>query len=107
MLISTPPTTNLIALFRRLGDVLLRIGGGPVDQILWRTNEDGTHAQVTASNIKALAGFLQATGWPCFTASTSLPPLPLWQPQKWLMQSRLWAPTCSASRSATILTSTV
>lgn len=69
---------DLIALFRRLGNGVLRIGGGSVDQVLWTPNEDGTHSQVTASNIKALAGFLQATGWPCLygvNLATSTPAL--------------------------------
>jgi hypothetical protein len=69
---------NLIALFRRLGNGVLRIGGGSVDQILWTPNANGTHAQVTASNIRALAGFLQATGWPCLygvNLATSTPAL--------------------------------
>jgi hypothetical protein len=69
---------NLIALFRRLGNGVLRIGGGSVDQVLWTPNENGTHAQVTVSNIKALSGFLQATGWPCLygvNLATSTPAL--------------------------------
>ena len=66
---------NLIALFRLLGAGVLRIGGGSVDRIQWTPDKKGTHEQVTASNIKALAGFLQATGWQCiyglnFAAST-------------------------------------
>jgi hypothetical protein len=56
---------HLIALFRRLGAGVLRIGGGSVDQVLWTPGETGTHAQVCAANITALAGFLQATGWLC------------------------------------------
>jgi hypothetical protein len=70
---------NLIALFRRLGDGVLRIGGGSVDQILWTPDSEGaTHAQVSPANIKALAGFLQATGWPCLygvNLATSTPAL--------------------------------
>jgi hypothetical protein len=56
---------NLIALFRLLGAGVLRIGGGSVDRVLWTPARTGTHLQVTASNIKALAGFLTATGWQC------------------------------------------
>jgi len=74
-----PSNRNLIALFRRLGDGVLRIGGGSVDQVLWTSNSKGaTHAQVTPANIKALAGFLQATGWRCLygvNLATSTPAL--------------------------------
>ena len=56
---------HLIALFRRLGDGVLRIGGGSVDQVMWTPDAAGTHLQVTPAEIKALAGFLQATGWLC------------------------------------------
>jgi len=56
---------HLIALFRRLGDSVLRIGGASVDQVMWTPDATGTHSQVTPVEIKALAGFLQATGWLC------------------------------------------
>jgi hypothetical protein len=56
---------NLIALFRLLGAGVLRIGGGSVDRIEWTPAGTGTHLQVTAANIKALGGFLSATGWQC------------------------------------------
>jgi hypothetical protein len=56
---------HLIALFRRLGDGVLRIGGGSVDHVMWTPDATGTHSQVTPVEIKALAGFLQATGWLC------------------------------------------
>ena len=74
-----PSNQNLIALFRRLGDGVLRIGGGSVDRVLWTPNSEGaTHAQVTPANIEALAGFLQATGWRCLygvNLATSTPAL--------------------------------
>jgi hypothetical protein len=60
-----PSNHNLIAMFRLLGAGVLRIGGGSVDQLLWTTNATGNHAQITSADIKALAGFLQATGWLC------------------------------------------
>ena len=69
---------NLIALFRRLGDGVLRIGGGSVDQVLFTSGDKGTHSQVTPLNITALAGFLQATGWLCLYGvnfATSTPAL--------------------------------
>jgi hypothetical protein len=56
---------HMIALFRRLGDGVLRIGGGSVDQVMWTPEATGTHLQVTPVEIKALAGFLEATGWLC------------------------------------------
>ena len=56
---------HLIALFRRLGEGVLRIGGGSVDQVMWTPDGKGTHLQVTPVEIKALAGFLEASGWLC------------------------------------------
>jgi hypothetical protein len=56
---------NLIALFRRLGKGVLRIGGGSVDHILWTASDTGTHLQVSPANIRGLATFLQATDWLC------------------------------------------
>ena len=70
---------GLIALFRLLGDGVLRIGGGSADQVLFTPNSEGaTHEQVTPVNIKALASFLQATGWLCLygiNLATSTPAL--------------------------------
>jgi len=69
---------NLIALFRLLGPGVLRIGGGSVDRIQWTSASTGTHQQVTAANIKALAGFLSAAGWQCIYGvnfATSTPQL--------------------------------
>ena len=60
-----PSNRHMIALFRLLGDGVLRIGGGSVDHVMWTTAATGTHLQVTPVEIKALAGFLEATGWPC------------------------------------------
>ncbi len=74
-----PSNHNLIALFRRLGKGVLRIGGGSVDQILWTPDSAAaTHEQVSPANITALAGFLQATGWSCLygiNLATSTPAL--------------------------------
>jgi hypothetical protein len=69
---------NLIALFRRLGAGVLRIGGGYVDRLLWTSSSTGTHAEISSANVKNLAGFLQATGWQCLYAinlATSTPAL--------------------------------
>jgi hypothetical protein len=60
-----PSNSHMIKLFRLLGDGVLRIGGGSVDQVMWTPDATGTHSQVTPVEIKALAGFLEATGWPC------------------------------------------
>lgn len=66
---------DLIGLFRLLGKGVLRIGGGSVDRVSFVRELNGTHLQVTAANINALAAFLQQTGWTClyginFAAST-------------------------------------
>jgi hypothetical protein len=69
---------HLIALFRRLGEGVLRIGGGSVDHVLWTTAASGTHLEVTPVEIKALAGFLKAAGWLCLygvNLATSSPSL--------------------------------
>jgi hypothetical protein len=69
---------NLIALFRRLGTGILRLGGGSVDRLLWTPKSTGTHSQVTSTNIRDLAAFLQATGWQCLyglNLATSTPVL--------------------------------
>jgi hypothetical protein len=69
---------HLVGLFRRLGDGVLRIGGGSVDHVMWTPSSTGTHLQVTPVEIKALAGFLQATGWLCLygvNLATSTPVL--------------------------------
>jgi len=73
-----PSNRDLIALFRCLGNGVLRIGGGSVDHVLWMATGSGTHAQVTPANIEALAGFLRATGWMCLygvNLATSTPAL--------------------------------
>jgi hypothetical protein len=60
----TPGNANLIGLFKRLGPGLLRLGGGSVDTTHWAPTGAGrTSAQVAPSDIDALAGFLQQTGW--------------------------------------------
>ena len=69
---------GLIALFRRLGPGVLRLGGGYVDQLLWTPSSTGTHTQISSTNVKDLAGFLQATGWLCLygiNLATSTPAL--------------------------------
>ena len=69
---------NLIALFRHLGAGVLRLGGGSVDRLLWTPSANGTHQQISPTNVKNLAGFLQATGWLCLYAvnlATSTPAL--------------------------------
>lgn len=62
----TAANTDLIALFKRLGTSLLRIGGNSVDKNVWTPNGAGqTAGQIAPSDVDALAGFLQATGWQC------------------------------------------
>jgi hypothetical protein len=58
--------TNLIALFKLLGNSILRVGGNSVDQNVWTPNGPGqTAGQIAPSDIDALAAFLKATGWQC------------------------------------------
>jgi hypothetical protein len=60
----TPDNTDLIGLFRRLGPSLMRLGAGSVDTVHWAQAGAGrTSGQVAPSDIDALAGFLQQTGW--------------------------------------------
>lgn len=69
---------NLIALFRRLGAGVLRLGGGSVDRLLWTPKATGTHTQISPANIRNLAAFLDATGWQCLygvNLATSTPTL--------------------------------
>jgi hypothetical protein len=56
--------TDLIGMFKGLGTSLLRIGGNSVDQTQWNASgTGGTFGEIAPSDIDALAGFLQATGW--------------------------------------------
>jgi hypothetical protein len=60
----TPDNAALIGMFTRLGPSLLRIGGNSVDKTQWAPNGAGrTSGEVAPSDIDALAGFLQASGW--------------------------------------------
>jgi hypothetical protein len=67
--LSTPvfsgSNANLIALFKRLGKSVLRIGGNSVDKTNWNLTGPGQVSGETApSDIAALAAFLSAVGWP-------------------------------------------
>jgi hypothetical protein len=69
---------NLIAQFRHLGAGVLRLGGGVVDRLLWTPSANGTHQQISPTNVQNLAGFLRATGWLCLygiNLATSTPAL--------------------------------
>jgi uncharacterized protein (TIGR03437 family) len=60
----SPQNANAIGLFKLIGPSLLRIGGNSVDKTIWTPNGKGrTSGQVAPSDVDALAGFLQATGW--------------------------------------------
>jgi len=62
----TGTNSNLIALFKRLGTSVLRIGGNSVDQTVWNPSGAGqTSGQVAPSDVAALAAFVKATGWQC------------------------------------------
>ncbi len=60
----TGSNTNLIAMFKRLGPSIMRIGGNSVDKTVWNAAGPGqTSGQVAPSDIAALAAFIKATGW--------------------------------------------
>jgi len=60
----SPQNADAIGLFKLIGPSLLRIGGNSVDKTTWTPSGKGrTSGQVAPSDIDALAGFLQATGW--------------------------------------------
>lgn len=62
----TGSNSDLIALFRRLGPSLLRVGGDTVDRNVWTPNGAGrTALQIAPADVDALADFLRATGWRC------------------------------------------
>jgi hypothetical protein len=61
-----PSNHNMIALFKLLGPSLLRVGGDSSDKMVWTPNGRGQkYPQVAPSDVAALAGFVQATGWKC------------------------------------------
>ena len=98
---------NLIALFRHLGAGVLRLGGGFVDRLLWTPSANGTHQQISPTNVKNLAGFLQATGWLCLYASQPRYLDPCFGSRRsCFCRSPLWAKACLVSRSATSLMNT-
>jgi hypothetical protein len=56
---------NLIGLFERLGNGVLRIGGNSVDETNWAPNGAGqTSGQTAPPDVDALASFISAVGWP-------------------------------------------
>jgi hypothetical protein len=60
----TSENTQLIGLFRRLGESVLRIGGNTVDSTHWIENgAGGTSGQIGPPDIDALRGFLAGCGW--------------------------------------------
>ena len=60
----TAANANLIGCFRRLGTGLLRVGGNSVDKTIWTPNgAAATSGQVSPADVRALAAFLQSTGW--------------------------------------------
>ena len=62
----TGKNANLIALFKRLGKGVLRIGGNMVERQVWKADGAGqTIGQIAPSDVDALAAFLAETGWPC------------------------------------------
>ena len=62
----TGANSDLIGLFNRLGDGVLRIGGASVDENVWAPEGKGqTPGQIAPSDVDSLASFLRATGWTC------------------------------------------
>jgi hypothetical protein len=62
----TASNTDLVALFKRLGTSVLRIGGNSVDENVWTPNGAGqTAGQIAPSDVAAFAAFVKATGWKC------------------------------------------
>ena len=60
----TASNANLIALFKRLGTSVLRVGGNSVDRNVWTANGAGQIAgQIAPGDVTALAAFVKATGW--------------------------------------------
>jgi len=61
----TGSNANLIGLFKRLGNGVLRIGGNSVDETNWMPNGAGqTSGQTAPSDVDSLAAFASAVGWP-------------------------------------------
>jgi hypothetical protein len=61
--------SDLIGLFQRLGNSVLRVGGSSVDTLVWTPSGNGqTPGQIVPPDIDALAAFLRATGWTCIYA---------------------------------------
>jgi len=61
----TNSNANLIGLFKRLGNGVLRIGGNSVDETNWTPNGTGqTTGQTAPSDVDSLAAFVSAVGWP-------------------------------------------
>ena len=62
----TGANTDLMALFKRLGPSVLRIGGSSADFNTWVPDGPGrTTNQTAPSDVNALAAFLKETGWQC------------------------------------------
>jgi hypothetical protein len=61
----TGSNSDLIGLFKRLGNGVLRIGGNSVDETAWNPTGPGlTSGQTAPSDVNSLAAFLDAAEWP-------------------------------------------
>lgn len=61
----TGGNSNLISLFKLLGNGVLRIGGNSVDETNWNPNGPGlTSGETAPSDVDSLAAFISAVGWP-------------------------------------------
>jgi hypothetical protein len=57
--------SNIIGLFKTLGNGVLRIGGNSVDETNWMPSGAGqTAGQTAPSDVTAFASFVSAVGWP-------------------------------------------
>ena len=101
--------TGLVALFRRLGPGILRVGGNSVDQTAWSSTGAGlTSGLMAPPDVDRLAGFLGPAAGRSSTASISPPTLGrrmAGEAAYAAVQPR--QPASTASRSATSATSTI
>lgn len=73
----TPNSGDLIALFKKWGPGVLRIGGNSANTITWDQNGAGFSkgATVGPPDVQALAGFLSATGWSVIYGLNAVSPI--------------------------------
>ena len=78
MATSTLRTTTSLRSFASSAPACCALAAVTSISLLWTPSANGTHQQISPTNVKNLAGFLQATGWLCLYAvnlATSTPAL--------------------------------